>query len=479
MKKYLIIGIFILGLGIIPKLSLADTLPYQPIYSTLSGQSGSFPQVDYPITTSPTTITSIQIIMASGYTYDPLYYLQQCTSINGSGCAGGASSWNNGSGFTLASSSIDGGLLTEYTYTATTDTIIIDPGQWINLTFYYQGGTFEFGGVTPTSTNVSVVHNFTQSNWEPFIVFNGYSPSVPGNAIPESFAYPTSSLVTPDFQNWVLSLNNLSTDTSYSGVVSYQLGGSWGDLNTTYSDYFTLNSGNASSVIWQVPKSQTLFNYQNNNASSAEWTALLQFATSGVSIIGSSSQMSFTITPTSTSAPSTTYSYLAAPFYLTPTSNYAQSAGDTACFLGNATSTALYVASGTFGDIECVGLQWGAAMTSFLFTPSSVSSAVFNNSLIQFEGLFPFDIFYQVANTFNQGTTQTLATGTLAFTVPTDWGLVQSTTISSNGQSSTIVILSPTMISDYAGSTFAGWYFGIIDMVEWVVLGYGIWKIIF
>lgn len=170
-------------------------------------------------------------------------------------------------------------------------TTIDQPNTVYNITWNNAGNTFdEFGewyfanagadcklaGVNSgTFTGDRTVHMYP---W----LYLGDTPYVPPEpTITGNITIASSGYNGPDFTNWVIAITPpTSSISTYYGKISYQAGPTWTFVNNIYSDTFAITTNQTSTIYWPVHKSQSLFNYQNNNGVTSSWSAQLYLSTS-------------------------------------------------------------------------------------------------------------------------------------------------------------------------------------------------------
>jgi len=186
-----------------------------------------------------------------------------------------------------------------------------------------------------------------------------------GGVISASFGYPSSSIPTPDFKNWVINVSGIATGTTYYVNIQYQNSSDFNFVDQIYQDYSSFVSASGTSLIWAFPKSQSLFRYQNNSGTSTNWTALLYISSSSAGTNVTSSQITFRISPFVTSTPSISNATIAGPFYYNPVQTV-----PTFDYVSLASSSEfLYWQCPPHADILDIGggIQYGLCVTGRLF----------------------------------------------------------------------------------------------------------------
>lgn len=277
-----------------------------------------------------------------------------------------------------------------------------------------------------------------------------------GGSLPPvaKFIFPTSTYSGPDFSNWAAKLTSLATNTTYYGAVSYQVGPVWTFVQKINTDYFSINTGNATSVIWTVPKSLSLFAYQNNTGATSSWTATIAIGLSPDLNVATSDQETFVISPFATSTPVLPGANLAGPFFYnsiqqTPSIAPENFASSSAAF------SAACPAPGGFTDWGG-GLYWAACSTfQLLLIPSPSAQNNLTYNLQRVEGQAPLSWFF--------ATTQTITSSTVAMNTSTAQGWVMPIQ-NFDGTTSTITLM-PALASAVpfmGGSAFQNTLFNLI-----------------
>jgi len=313
------------------------------------------------------------------------------------------------------------------------------------------------------------------------------------------FAFPANSSTIPDFSSWVLNLTNLTTTQTYYLLVEYQNSASQNFVNTIYRDYSSITP-TATSSVWTIPKSQSLFNYPNSNVSTSAWNASAYFCTTPTCTAGNiynRATTTFTVSPNLTS----TSSVVVSSTIVGTVEWLAAGAGTSTCAFGTGAYGSVQNCQLTNGFvlnpgqvatdkqedlITCPspadwtdvggGLYYGGCQVlKFAFNPSKSISNFMLAQVNKFTNTFPMSLFYgntgiligQLSN--NSTTPSTTTYDALVFN--------QSTTFLGNNP---ITILTSSSLASVIGTPAKNYLFEIIDyLLQIVFLGLvvgTIWK---
>lgn len=401
--------LFVIGVFAAPHFSFAMT--NQPDASTLVGNGAGNTVTESSFIGDGSVITSITVV---GNFYDPdnggyptgfnpsIYGGVFTTNgIGNNGCTGSYSGTNIQYGpYTMVTSTVAGQPAVTYVFTNPTSTANgLCANLDIDFGIVHDNGTGVYGvyGAPTLVSGFSALYYGNRGTQSPYLVWNGYTPPSGPSRFTSGFIFPTSTYVGPDFSNWAIRISSLATNTVYTGSVVYQVGNVFNNNGNQYQDYFSLNSGNSTSVVWTVPKSHSLFSYQNNNGTTSLWLADVYDLSHGPA--PSSSEVVFTITPFATSTPTSPGANLAGPFFynavqpFTGGSYFPQSLASSSALLAGMCTPA-----SDWTDIGGGLAYAGCSIINYLFVPSDSSVNNFANSILAMESVPPFSFFFAITN---------------------------------------------------------------------------------
>jgi len=247
-----------------------------------------------------------------------------------------------------------------------------------------------------------------------------------------NFIWPNSDPITPDFNNWVVSLTNIPTSTTGILKVWYS------QSSTTFNISDSINVNSSSSFSQLLIHKSVLLNPIIALNQSSTWYAYLQFNYATSSVV-TSSQISFTVNPNFFSIQQTSSSIAAGLFQKFSPLNASGSAESLGLW-GISTSTLVgssYTCQG-LTDLGNCALYILTSFGNFLFQPSTFSQSYIQSGVTSLQSVFPFSLVFNSLNTIN---------ATLTANTTSSPELVWAFSASASGSTTSVSLLSSSTAS--------------------------------
>lgn len=331
----------------------------------------------------------------------------------------------------------------------TVNNVVIESNKYYQIAFCTTTSTV----IVASTCNTGFRSGITTGYWFSSASPSGWPSGPTWNVVFNSGVTNTSinldfppATTTPDFSNWVLTITGGSSSTARAGVM---YGASTSSLN--FSDEISYSPFVFTNPV-RIGKSQKLWWPPLNPNTGVVWYAQPYLKNGSGTIVVAGSVTQFTVAPVADIPnPLSTSTLYAGPFGQTSSS-----------FISSATENCQRPSSSFFsapGDNIAYGI---CAAGQFLFVPSQNSQQVIDNSIGNFQGLFPFSVYFSIKSAVDTSVSSTLASSTSDLVIPFDFG---SSTIN-------VPLFTSTTVSSTLGATVASYYFQTMTFIIYAGLGF-------